>query len=115
LTQAEELHLEYGLIRLVRTFGGSGCHSRDAIPGDGLRFRSESTEFPFDPVVPEQLNWMLGSNSSIPTSKIIGRAVFIAPPARALRMFRMEWNFGLWHHCPFSVVFEEPSFSFEGS
>ena len=95
MTQAEEPHLEHGLIRLFRTFDGSWCHSRDAILGDGLALRSESIEFPFDPVVSEQLNWMLGSNGSIATSKIIGRAVFITPPACALRMFRMEWNFGL--------------------
>jgi hypothetical protein len=57
-------------------------------------------QFPFDPVFPEQLNWMLRPNSAVSTTEIVGGTVFIAPPADALWMLRIERYLRFCHSSP---------------
>jgi hypothetical protein len=54
-------------------------------------------QFPFDPVFTEQLNWVLSSNSSVSAAKVISRAQLLAPPAKRLRVFRIQRYSGLSH------------------
>ena len=47
----------------------------------------------FVPVVAEKFDRVRRPLRSVATAQIVGRAEFIAAPADALRVLRMEWNF----------------------
>ena len=55
--------------------------------------RTIIVEFPLKPVFAKQFHRMLGAYCSIPTTEIIGRAVFIASPADSFRMLRIDYQF----------------------
>jgi hypothetical protein len=56
-----------------------------------------NVEFPFNPVFPEQLNWVLSSDSSISAAKVISGAQLLAAPANTLRVFWIQRYLDLSH------------------
>ena len=57
-------------------------------------------QFPLQPVVTEQLDWVLRSNRSVSAAKIISWAQLVASPADTLRVLRIQRNLGLRHMSP---------------
>jgi hypothetical protein len=56
-----------------------------------------SVEFPFSPIFTEQLNWVLSSDSSISTAKVISGAQLLTAPANTLGVFWIQRYLDLSH------------------